>query len=253
MALTNALSAIALVGSIVILGQGATTYAQILGFIAVVCSSINVVGGFIITDRMLRMFKPRAPAPAPAAPDGRRRGRLMNRMDWINLAYLVAALGFAFSLKWMTAAPTARRGVLAGEIGFGIAIVATLFWPGITTEGYILIAVARADRLGHRHPARPAGADDRHAPADRPLARLRRPGRGAGRGRALLPRVGPPVGVRHRRARRRDRPRVPGVHRQPDGRRQAAGVAAAAADHLSRAEPGELRRARRSRWRSSCG
>lgn len=69
MALTNALSAIALVGSIVILGQGTTTYAQILGFIAVVCSSINVVGGFIITDRMLKMFKPRAPAaPAPSAP-----------------------------------------------------------------------------------------------------------------------------------------------------------------------------------------
>ena len=66
----------------------------------------------------------------------------MSRMDWINLAYLVAALGFAFSLKWMSAASTARRGVLAGEIGFGIAIVATLFWPGITTEGYVLIAVA---------------------------------------------------------------------------------------------------------------
>ena len=74
----------------------------------------------------------------------------MDRMNWINLAYLVAALGFAFSLKWMTAATTARRGVLAGEIGFGIAIVATLFWPGITSEGYILIAVAAADRLGHR-------------------------------------------------------------------------------------------------------
>ena len=59
MALTNALSAIALVGSIVILGQTETTYAKILGFIAVVCSTINVVGGFIITDRMLRMFKPR--------------------------------------------------------------------------------------------------------------------------------------------------------------------------------------------------
>ena len=66
----------------------------------------------------------------------------MNRMDWINLAYLFGALGFAFSLKWMSAAATARRGVLAGEIGFGIAIVATLFWPGITTTGYILIAVA---------------------------------------------------------------------------------------------------------------
>jgi H+-translocating NAD(P) transhydrogenase subunit alpha len=82
MALTNALSAIALVGSIVILGQTETTYAKVLGFIAVVASTINVVGGFIITDRMLRMFKPRekvpapveepapAPAPAPATTDG---------------------------------------------------------------------------------------------------------------------------------------------------------------------------------------
>ncbi|MGE0028697.1 MAG: NAD(P)(+) transhydrogenase (Re/Si-specific) subunit beta [Thermoleophilia bacterium] len=66
----------------------------------------------------------------------------MDRMDWINLAYLVAALGFAMSLKWMSAPSTARRGVLAGEIGFGIAILATLFWPGMTTQGYVLIAVA---------------------------------------------------------------------------------------------------------------
>jgi H+-translocating NAD(P) transhydrogenase subunit beta len=66
----------------------------------------------------------------------------MDRMNWIELAYLVAALGFALSLKWMSQASTARRGVLAGEIGFGIAIVATLFWPGITGTGYILIAVA---------------------------------------------------------------------------------------------------------------
>jgi NAD(P) transhydrogenase subunit alpha len=70
MALTNALSAIALVGSIVILGQGETTYSQILGFIAVVCSSINVVGGFIITDRMLRMFKPRERVKPAATDEG---------------------------------------------------------------------------------------------------------------------------------------------------------------------------------------
>ena len=67
MALTNALSAIALVISMVILGQGHTTYAQVLAFIAVVASSINLVGGFIITDRMLKMFKPRERAPKPGA------------------------------------------------------------------------------------------------------------------------------------------------------------------------------------------
>jgi len=63
-------------------------------------------------------------------------------MDWINLAYLFAGLGFAMSLKWMSSPATARRGVLAGEIGFGLAIVATLFWPDMTAQGYILIAVA---------------------------------------------------------------------------------------------------------------
>jgi H+-translocating NAD(P) transhydrogenase subunit beta len=64
------------------------------------------------------------------------------RENIINLAYLVAAIGFGLSLKWMSSPPTARRGILAGEIGFGIAIAATLATPGITTEGYILIACA---------------------------------------------------------------------------------------------------------------
>lgn len=70
MALTNALSAIALVGSIAILGTTDETYAKILGFVAVVASSINVVGGFLITDRMLRMFKSRDRRPARASQEG---------------------------------------------------------------------------------------------------------------------------------------------------------------------------------------
>ncbi len=61
MALTNALSAISLVGSLVILGESTELYARILGFVAVVASTINVVGGFLITDKMLRMFR-RTPA-----------------------------------------------------------------------------------------------------------------------------------------------------------------------------------------------
>jgi NAD(P) transhydrogenase subunit alpha len=69
MALTNALSAISLVGSIVVLGGQYSTYSTILGFIAVIASMINVVGGFLITDKMLKMFKPREkkkPEPAEA-------------------------------------------------------------------------------------------------------------------------------------------------------------------------------------------
>src|SRR5215467_6176073 len=57
MSATNAISGISLVGSIVTAGAHYNLVSTILGFIAVVCSTTNVVGGFVITDRMLKMFK----------------------------------------------------------------------------------------------------------------------------------------------------------------------------------------------------
>ena len=61
MSLTNAISAISLVGSIVIAGSEKSQLSTILGTIAVTCSMANVVGGFVITDRMIKMFKKREP------------------------------------------------------------------------------------------------------------------------------------------------------------------------------------------------
>lgn len=57
MSATNAISGISLVGSMVAAGGRHGTVATILGFVAVVCATTNVVGGFLITDRMLKMFK----------------------------------------------------------------------------------------------------------------------------------------------------------------------------------------------------
>jgi NAD(P) transhydrogenase subunit alpha len=57
MSLTNAISAISLVGSIVILGEHKMTITTALGALAVFASMTNVVSGFLITDRMLKMFK----------------------------------------------------------------------------------------------------------------------------------------------------------------------------------------------------
>ncbi len=54
---TNAISGISLVGSLVVSGSDHGLLASILGFIAVTCATINVVGGFLMTDRMLKMFK----------------------------------------------------------------------------------------------------------------------------------------------------------------------------------------------------
>ena len=57
MSLTNAISAIAIVGSLVIAGQEHPTIINILGAVAIFASMTNIVSGFLITDRMLKMFK----------------------------------------------------------------------------------------------------------------------------------------------------------------------------------------------------
>src|SRR5690349_11303015 len=57
MSATNAISGISLIGSLVIAGANYDPLSTFLGFAAVACSSTNVVGGFLITDRMLKMFK----------------------------------------------------------------------------------------------------------------------------------------------------------------------------------------------------
>lgn len=56
---TNAIHGIVLVGAMIVAGAYDTTLATILGFIAVVFAAGNVVGGFVVTDRMLQMFKKR--------------------------------------------------------------------------------------------------------------------------------------------------------------------------------------------------
>lgn len=53
----NAISGITVIGAVTAAGVGATPLAQILGFLAVVTATINVVGGFMVTDRMLGMFR----------------------------------------------------------------------------------------------------------------------------------------------------------------------------------------------------
>jgi NAD(P) transhydrogenase subunit alpha len=62
MSLTNAISAITVVGAILITGEKeASTLSRILGFSAVLLASLNAVSGYMITDRMLKMFKKREP------------------------------------------------------------------------------------------------------------------------------------------------------------------------------------------------
>jgi H+-translocating NAD(P) transhydrogenase subunit alpha len=72
MSLTNAISAIAIVGSLIVTGMQESTFTTVIGAVAVAASMTNIVSGFLITDRMLRMFRekekrPRSDAGAPGA------------------------------------------------------------------------------------------------------------------------------------------------------------------------------------------
>ena len=114
MSLTNALDAIAVVGAIILAGEHESTLATVLGTIAIVAAMSNVVGGFLITDRMLRMFKASGPKSHEHS--------MIRSEHVIELAYLVATALFILSLKWMSSPSTARRGVRAGELGMLLAI-----------------------------------------------------------------------------------------------------------------------------------
>jgi NAD(P) transhydrogenase subunit alpha len=62
----NAISGVTVIGAVTAAGLGAGPLAEVLGFLAVVTATVNVVGGFLVTDRMLRMFR----RPRASKPDG---------------------------------------------------------------------------------------------------------------------------------------------------------------------------------------
>ncbi len=70
---TNAIHGIVIVGAMIVLGLGHKgPFAWVVGFVAVVLASANVVGGFVVTDRMLQMFRKREPAkPADSSRNGK--------------------------------------------------------------------------------------------------------------------------------------------------------------------------------------
>jgi H+-translocating NAD(P) transhydrogenase subunit alpha len=65
---SNAISGITIVGALVVAGMVDSPLARWLGFAALVLATINVVGGFLVTDRMLQMFRRREPGTAVAGP-----------------------------------------------------------------------------------------------------------------------------------------------------------------------------------------
>jgi H+-translocating NAD(P) transhydrogenase subunit alpha len=79
---TNAIHGIVIVGAIVVAGRpDADTFTRVVGFFAVALATANVVGGFVVTDRMLEMFRPRSGPPARGGGLGEPGGSPGERSD----------------------------------------------------------------------------------------------------------------------------------------------------------------------------
>ena len=137
---------------------------------------------------LLQQYGRRIPDHRPHAAhvqDPARAEKIMSRsraaVSSISLILSPVAL-FILSLKWLSSPASAQRGVLAGEIGAALAVVATLSNPESSQYKWIVIALIIG--AGSRHSPGP-GADDRGAAADRPEPRLWRAFRGHDRYRRI--------------------------------------------------------------------
>ena len=138
MSLTNAISAIAVVGSIIIAGEQRRPGGRpVLGAIAVFASMTNIVSGFLITDRMLKMFK-RASPERQAMIEHDRAARVPRRRGAL---HLLAALDERARRPRGAASPPASP-------AWCLAVVGTLLQPEIVTYNWIVIAVVLGLAVG---------------------------------------------------------------------------------------------------------
>ena len=170
----NAIHGIILLGAILVTGYAETTSQLVIGLVAVVLASVNMVGGFVVTDRMLQMFTRKQ-----AAADAEDEARVSGTPVWVQLAYLVAAVCFILALKGLSSPRTRARGNLIGAVGAVSPASSSSSTRDLDHVVPILVAIAVG--YGGRVRRRPPGADDPDAAARGAVQRCRRRRRGAGR------------------------------------------------------------------------
>jgi NAD(P) transhydrogenase subunit beta len=177
MSATNAMSGISLVGSLVVAGADYGPLSTLFGLIAVTCSSTNVVGGFLITDRMLQMFR-------GGQERSERRGfqynmavlmvlpilfaAVLTLVGWLeetgtlqtqfvahmrhvqglNYFYIVSAVLFILGLKGLSSPRYARRGMFLAALGMDMAIAGTMFHEHIHTYVWIIVGLTVGTVVG---------------------------------------------------------------------------------------------------------
>ncbi|MCI0339570.1 MAG: NAD(P)(+) transhydrogenase (Re/Si-specific) subunit beta [Planctomycetales bacterium] len=183
MSATNAMSGISLVGSLLVAGSAHGTLHTLFGFIAVTCSATNVVGGFLITDRMLKMFRRGAGIPVSPAGDGGAGGAArpsplrasvgpalflilvaslfgfdglrgflrawgIDPGQTLSVLYVASAILFILGLKGLSSPKWARKGMWMAMLGMLVAVVGTLFHHGIVQYSWITLGLLLGSVIG---------------------------------------------------------------------------------------------------------
>ena len=172
----NAIHGVILLGAIIVTGSTDNNLALTVGLVAIVLAAVNMVGGFLVTDRMLQMFVRKKPARHEAFVWG---GRQVSIPVWAQLTYLAAAVCFILALKGLSGPKTARNGNLIGAVAAVVACAVPFFYARPRPRP----ADPRGGRGRHRRRRlrRPHRADDPDA-ADGGAVQRRRRRRGrAGR------------------------------------------------------------------------
>ena len=196
----NAIHGVILLGAIIVTGSTDNNLALVVGLIAIVLAAVNMVGGFVVTDRMLQMFVRKKPAAA-SRPSSEGADAVIP--TWAQLLYLFGAVCFILALKGLSGPKTARNGNLIGAFAAVLACAIPFFYsrprPRAADPG------GDRGRHGRRRLRRPHRADDPDA-ADGGAVQRRRRRRGGAGGAARA--------ARDRRVRRRHRELHPGRDRR---------------------------------------
>ena len=135
MSVTNAISSVIIVGALIAVGPADLSLSKVMGFIAVVLASINIFGGFIVTQRMLRMYR-------------KKKWSAVMTENFAAFAYLISSILFIMALRGLSSPETARSGNIFGIVGMVIAVATTLATPGVVSYWMILLGILIGGAIG---------------------------------------------------------------------------------------------------------
>ena len=130
MSVTNAISSVIIVGAIIAALAGSSENifetSNIFGFLAIILAAVNIFGGFLVTQRMLQMYK---------------RKKIVMSANLSALFYLISGILFILALRGLSSPETSRQGNYFGIAGMAIAIIVTFLSVGNFGTGFIYVLI----------------------------------------------------------------------------------------------------------------